>query len=149
MTLARWQPYGQCSPRPQFNNFGRRVNPFFNFFDNESGLERVWQPKINVLDLEERYEISAELPGMSRDAVSIELNQNILKISGEKKVEHEDKELNFFRRERSYGTFSRSFKLGPEVESEKIDAKFDNGVLTISIPKGEKRLAKKIEIQDN
>ena len=146
MTLVRFQPFGRCAPHHGMRHM--HMNRLFNINEDENKTGVAWQPRINVIDLEDKYEISAELPGMNRDDVKIELNNNILILSGEKKEDHEIKDRSFYRRERSYGRFQRSFRLSPEVEADNIEAKFDSGILTLSLPKSEKTVAKKIEIQD-
>ena len=148
MTLVRYQPFGRCNPHPGNRNLHRHINRYFDSLNYENQTV-AWQPSINVIDLEGKYEISAELPGMKREDVNIELNNNILTLSGEKKVEREIKDQSYHMFERSFGKFSRSFRLSPEVEADNIEAKFDNGILTLSLPKSEKAVAKKIEIQDN
>ena len=146
MTSLRIHPFGRCAPHHGMRH--RHINRYFESLKDENQAV-AWQPRMNVIDLEDKYEISAELPGMKRDAVSIELNNNILTLSGEKNDEHETKDQNYRMFERSYGKFNRSFRLSPEVDADKIEAKFDNGILTLSLPKSEKAVAKKIEIQDN
>lgn len=147
MTSLRIQPFSRCAPSHGMRHMHSHMNRYFESLKDDTQTV-AWQPRINVLDLEDRYEISAELPGMKREEVNIELNNNILTLSGEKKVEHEMKGQNYKMFERSYGKFTRSFRLSPEVEADKIEAKFDNGILTLSLPKSEKTVAKKIEIQD-
>lgn len=149
MKSVHFQPYKQCAPVHGMRSRHRHLNRLFDIEDNDNRRGAAWQPRINVIDLEDKFEISAELPGMTKEQVNIELNNNILTLSGEKIEEHETKDRNCHRCERTYGKFHRSFRLSPEVESEKIEAKFDNGILTLSLPKSEKSVSKRIEIQTN
>jgi len=120
---------------------------FSSFDDNENNSVIEWKPRSSVVDLDDKYEITSELPGMSREDVSIELDNGILTISGEKKEQHDSKERNLHLNERAFGMFRRSFRLQPEIDGDQIEAKFDNGILTVTLPKPEKAVAKKIEIQ--
>ncbi|MHB9040969.1 MAG: Hsp20/alpha crystallin family protein, partial [Melioribacteraceae bacterium] len=79
--------------------------------------------------------ITAEIPGVKKDNIKITLQDNILTIEGEKKKETEQKEKNFYRSERMFGSFKRSFTLPEEVDSEKVDAKFEDGMLQIQMKK--------------
>ncbi len=149
MTLVRWEPFGYRNRFGGMNRLHSNMERFFNLFDDEDEEIRQieWRPRSSVVDLEDKYEITAELPGLTKDDVNIELNNGILTISGEKKEEHEHKERNLHLNERVYGMFRRSFRLQPEIDADQIEAKFDNGILTVTLPKPEKAVAKKIAIQ--
>jgi HSP20 family protein len=104
-----------------------------NFSDTHTTL-----PSVNIRESSEGFDVEMAAPGFSKDEFKIELNNDVLTISSEKKVENETKEgENFSRREFSYQSFSRSFTLPNTVNSDKIGAKYENGILKVSIPKKE------------
>jgi HSP20 family protein len=129
-----------------FNNF---FNDFMtDFIDSsmERYLEQSW-PKVNIEETEKDYKISAELPGIEKEAINVEFNNNVLTITGEKKEEKEEKEKTFHKKEMFTGKFSRSFSLPDTVDAENIKAEFKNGVLELNIPKTDNNISKKIEIK--
>ncbi|OGI07503.1 MAG: hypothetical protein A2Y40_07295 [Candidatus Margulisbacteria bacterium GWF2_35_9] len=104
-------------------------------------------PKANIIGKENSYLIALDVPGISKDEISLAFKDNVLTISGERKNEkNEDKET-YISREVSYGKFSRSFTLPEGVDTEKIDAQFKDGVLEVTVPKPEKQIQKEIEIK--
>jgi len=132
---------------------------FDRFFDNEMfdwsnrhfSDTNTTLPAVNIKEDAEGFEVEMSAPGLSKKDFNIELNNNTLTISSEKKTENETKDDQYFtRREFSYQSFSRSFTLPNIVESEKISAKYDSGILKIQIPKKEEakpKPAKQIEIK--
>ncbi len=102
---------------------------------------------LNVTEKEDAYVMKVELPGVSKDDVKITLKENLLTIHGEKKREKEEKDKSYFRSERVYGSFERTFTLPSLVKGEKIEANFKDGVLTIEIPKAEEVKPKEIQIK--
>jgi HSP20 family protein len=109
----------------------------------------AFSPKVDVTENEKEFNISAELPGMDDKDIDVSLQNDMLTIRGEKKEEKEDKGKDYYRMERSYGYFSRTIPLPVEVETDKVDAKFKKGVLTITLPKTAKAVAetKKISVK--
>ncbi len=107
-----------------------------------------FSPCVDIGESDKEYRIECELPGMDEKDVDISLNQNVLTVQGEKKHETEEEKGNVYRTERSYGQFHRDFPLPDDVDEENIEAKFKNGILTITLPKTKKALknAKHIEI---
>ncbi|NJN99424.1 MAG: Hsp20/alpha crystallin family protein [Anaerolineales bacterium] len=95
----------------------------------------TFNPQVDVTENDKEVKITAELPGLSEQDVEVSLSNDVLTISGEKKHEKEDKGDNYYRMERSYGSFQRTIPLPAEVQSDKVDASFKNGVLTITLPK--------------
>lgn len=106
-----------------------------------------WSPRVDVKEDEKALTVTAELPGVDQKDVSVELKDGVLSISGEKKAEKEEKNETYYRVERSYGSFCRSFYLDEKVDAEKIEAKFKDGVLTLTLPKKPEEQPKKIPIQ--
>jgi HSP20 family protein len=120
-------------------------NLMSNFSRNNSMF-----PKVNISEIDKKIIVTANVPGIKTDDISVEISDNILTISG--KVEKESKEENknekYYRYEREFGSFSRSFSLPNKVDENKIEAETKNGVLTITLPKLEIEEKKKIQIKD-
>ncbi|NOZ03421.1 MAG: Hsp20/alpha crystallin family protein [FCB group bacterium] len=145
MSLVKWQPMRSLiSPVDEWNRF---LTDFFGDMLEDSYVGRTWVPAVDIQEDNDNYIVHADLPGMSKKDIHINVKDNILSIEGERKYEHEDKKDNFHRIERSYGTFKRSFRLPEEVRADKITAKFKDGVLTINLPKAEEVKSKAIEIK--
>jgi HSP20 family protein len=126
------------------------TNRLADMFD-EAGARRyngtMWAPQVNVAETADELVFTAELPGMTRDQVNIELEQNVLTISGEKVEERtEGEEPKYHVWERSYGSFRRSFTLARPVNGAEATAQYENGVLEIRLPKAPEAKGRKIEI---
>ncbi len=111
----------------------RRGAPWAGFGIPNGGAR--FAPLLDVFETDKAIEIDAELPGMTEDDIDVSVVDNILTVKGEKKSETEKKEADYHMVERSYGVFTRSLTLPYEVEASKVDAKFDKGVLKITLPK--------------
>jgi HSP20 family protein len=122
-------------------------------FDDSLGTPReetalkAWSPAVDVYEDEESFLIKVDLPEISREDVKVNLNENTLSISGERRVENEDKRENYHRVERSYGQFYRSFTLPPNVNPEAINAQFKDGVLRLTLPKKEEAKPRQIDVK--
>ena len=127
----------------------RAFDDFFrgDLFDTGSALAQSWSPAVDVSETKDSYVIHAELPGVKKDEVKITMHDNLLSIRGEKKSETEKKEENFHRVERVYGAFERTFSLPGSVKSDNIEAKYNDGVLTITLPKTEEAREKIIDVK--
>jgi HSP20 family protein len=132
------------SPVDEWNRF---LSDFFGDMWEDTYLGRNWAPAVDIQEKDDRYVVQADLPGMSKKDIHINVKDNVLTIEGERKYEKEDKRDNYHRIERSYGTFKRCFRLPEEVQENKITAKFKDGVLTIDLPKAEEVKSKAIEIK--
>ena len=108
--------------------------------------EYRWRPTTDISETDDSFEVRTELPGVSKDDVQISVKNNILTIKGEKRQENEDESKNYKRIERRYGTFERNFTLPPKVVADNVNACFNDGVLTLSIPKPEEVKPKEIPI---
>jgi len=119
------------------NDIDRLFDSFFRGFDLAPFGESfsTFSPNIDVKENDHNYQVTAELPGMDENDINLTLDNNILTISGEKKQETEDKGQNYYRTERSYGSFQRCISLPPNIEADKIDANFNKGILTVTLPK--------------
>jgi HSP20 family protein len=106
-------------------------------------------PAVDVAETDKAYEIKAELPGLDEKNIEVKVANGVLSIKGEKQEEREEKDKDYYRRERSFGSFERSFQLPDDIEQDKIDATFKNGVLSVVLPKSAEaqKQAKKIEIK--
>lgn len=129
----RLVPYVRRSEAPTTT---RLFEEFFNDFPFGSSLEsrENWVPAVDILEKEGNLILRAELPGMTEKQIDLKLEGNTLTIKGERKMENEDKKSNYHRVESFYGSFTRSFRLPDTVDSEKINAEYKNGVLTVTIP---------------
>ena len=105
-----------------------------------------WTPSVNFFEKDGKYHLSAEVPGMTRDDISVTIHDGYVSISGKKETTKEEKEANYYMKETKYGSFSRSFHLPEEVDEAKVEATYKDGVLTVIIPKKEDTKTKKIDI---
>ncbi len=144
--LMPWTQRGEVS---RFR--GEMDQLFDRFFDwKPFGIMRekgMWAPALDLSETETEVSVKAELPGMDPKEIEISLNRDILTLRGERKQEKEEKGENFHRIERSFGSFSRTVQLPAEVDAEKVDAVYKDGVLQIKLKKTEKSTSKKIEIK--
>jgi Molecular chaperone (small heat shock protein) len=153
MAIVRWKPERELetwSPFRDLMNIQREIGRVFDslFSDVDGGrMTMEWSPRVDVLENNDSYILRAELPGVNKNDVKITLRDNILTIKGEKKQEKEEKDVNFHRTERMYGSFERSFTLPSGVKNDKIDATYKDGVLTITLPKVEEAKPKEIEVK--
>ena len=128
------------------------IKPWNEWFDNENTLwsRQARIPSVNITENKDEYNVSLAVPGMKKDDFKIDVQGNILTISCEKNETTEEKEKRYTRREYSYSSFSRSFTLPDEVNSEKIDARYEDGLLKLSLPRKEeakKFTAKQIAVK--
>ena len=145
MSLIRWTPRGSWLDLR--NEFDRLFDNFFRpTEEEETALSSFW-PAVDIIEEEKEYQVHAELPGLTKDDIRISVKDNLLSISGEKKRESQVKDEHFQRAERYFGTFQRSFRLPEQVDVDKIEAEFKDGVLNIVIPKLKEALAKQIEVK--
>ncbi|MEJ2239754.1 MAG: Hsp20/alpha crystallin family protein [Gemmatimonadales bacterium] len=135
----------------EFPGFPRDVDSIFARFFNAGGAHRLatWSPLVDVHEDESGIHVSTELPGLSRDDVQVTVEDGVLLISGEKKLETEEgeKDSGYHVMERRYGRFERSFTLPRGVDATKVSAKFENGVLNIDLPKSDQAKPKQIPVK--
>ncbi len=130
MTLIRFEPL------KELETLHDRMQKYFDGFPAfGSDFSSTFSPKIDISDDEKNVYVEAELPGLKKEDIKITLQDNILTLKGEKNKVEEKKEKNYYRSERSYGSFQRSFTLPVEVDSEKVNAKYENGTLILTLEK--------------
>jgi HSP20 family protein len=140
------------APVSLFGSLYRDIDRLFDEFSRSplAGQAQVnLVPSIDVTETDKEIVVSAEMPGLERGDVDISIEDDILTIRGEKKVEQEKDDKNYHLSERVYGVFYRALQLPPGVDASKIQATMSNGVLKVAIPKPAKAQPKKIEVQDS
>ncbi|HTF18462.1 MAG TPA: Hsp20/alpha crystallin family protein [Chryseolinea sp.] len=139
MSLVRYSNANDFVP----TSFSNLIDRFFSdSLARSGGSSYSFVPKVDILESEKGYEVNLAVPGLSKDDFKIDLNDNFLTISGERKFSKEKKENNLYVVETQYGNFSRSFSLPENVDAAKIQAAYNNGILEIFIPKDEKKTLK-------
>jgi HSP20 family protein len=146
MELVRWRPrrYVPAVSDDIDSAFGRMMR---GWVSPVSFSEFDWNPRIDVSESDDEIVVKAEIPGVDPDDVDISIDESNLIISGEKKQESEEKGKNFYRAERSYGSFRRSFALPSGVDVEQVKASSKDGVLSIVIPKSNVSKSRKVEVE--
>jgi HSP20 family protein len=147
--LTRWTPTGDLV-RDRFSRlfedaFNDMLRPYGS--EAEGVASRAWMPAVDIRETDEELTLFVDLPGMSREDVAITLENQVLTIAGERTFEQKEKNDNYHRLERSYGSFSRSFSLPQNVRGEAVAANFKDGVLTIRLPKAEESKPRRIDIK--
>jgi HSP20 family protein len=125
----------------QPTSFSALVDKFFNDTVSNTGGS-TYYPKTDVAETEKAFEIHLAVPGFRKEDFQLELNENYLTISGERKFNEEKKDKSYHSIETYYGSFSRSFRVPENVEASKISAAYNNGILEVTLPKDEKKLLK-------
>jgi HSP20 family protein len=146
MALIRWEPVSEL------NTIQNEMNRLFNtFFEGSgpatsAGASRRWLPPMDLVETADHYVLRADLPGLSEEDVSVQLEDGVLTISGERKAEHEAQREGYYRLERGFGSFSRSLTLPDGVDGDAVTARFDRGVLEITIAKPERKKPRRVQI---
>ncbi|HJX14229.1 MAG TPA: Hsp20/alpha crystallin family protein [Candidatus Deferrimicrobiaceae bacterium] len=147
MAIVRW-----LDPFRDLSVIQERMNQIFEDAlarsrGREEGLRTgMWTPSVDIYENNDSVVVKAELPGVERDQISVEVKDGILTLRGERKFEKEVKEESYHRIERSYGNFQRSFSLPVSVEQDKVTARFKDGVLEVILPKKEQARPKQIQV---
>jgi HSP20 family protein len=151
MALVRWEPARELASLQQEMN--RLFSAFFepgatasSPADGTSAVRR-WIPAMDLVETDDAFVLKADLPGLEQGDVKLEVEDDVLTVSGERKAEHEDKREGYYRVERSFGAFRRSLTLPEGVDAESVRASFDKGVLEVRIPKPEERRPRKVSIE--
>jgi len=150
--LTIWKPFTELAPFREFERMRRDMDCLWDSFlegaPRKRGEERgEWLPSLDVSETKNELVVKAEVPGMDAKDIDISLSDGMLTIKGEKKQEKEEKEGDYHLIERSYGAFTRSIQLPKEVQSDKINASYKDGILKIALPKSEEAKKKEIRIK--
>lgn len=153
MAIERWRPF------ETFRELEQRMEDLFRF--PFTGLRRplfgwrvptedlAWTPALEMYEKPDKFIVRLEIPGMKKEDIDISFTNDTLTIAGERKVEKEVKDEDYYRCEFNYGKFSRSLTVPSAVKADKIEAHYDNGILEITLPKAEEAKPKKIEIKSS
>jgi len=133
-------------PEPFSSEINRLFDTLFEPVNGSSTRVQRWTPAMDLVEGDDHFLLKADLPGLGEDDVTIEVQDKVLTISGERKHEQERKERGWYRVERSFGRFSRSLTLPEGVDADAISASFDKGVLEVRVPKPEERKPRRIAI---
>ncbi|NPA25014.1 MAG: Hsp20/alpha crystallin family protein [Deltaproteobacteria bacterium] len=151
MAIVKWTPNRAWAPFQDLLTIQDRINTLFEdtlgLKDDQSLATTTWRPLVDIFEDEQAITIKAELPEMDEKDIQIDLDNNMLTIKGERKLEKEEKKESYHRVERFYGSFQRSFELPVTVDREKISASYDKGVLKVILPKKEENKPKKVQIE--
>ena len=146
MGLIRWDPFREMSSLQERMN---RLMADFRTrspFGEEEMAQGAWIPAVDIYETKESIVLNVELPGVTKEDISLEVKDSTLTIKGEKKLEKDVKEENFHRMERTYGSFTRAFTLPSTVQQDRVKAKFRDGILEIMIAKAEEAKPKQIKV---
>ncbi|HLQ76085.1 MAG TPA: Hsp20/alpha crystallin family protein [Terriglobia bacterium] len=148
MAITRWDPFRDL------NILQERMNRVFEdvagrgWKTDEPSATTSWSPAVDIYETDNEITVQAELPGVDRKDIALQLENNVLTLKGERRFEKETNQENYHRIERSYGGFSRAFTIPTSVDDDKIRADYKDGILKIALPKKEQVKAKQIKIGD-
>lgn len=141
------------SPNTEMRRLQREVDQLFDSFfptrsrsENGDTEQAVWAPRVDLAETEDHYMVHVDVPGMKREDLQIRFQDGQLSISGERRAEHTEDDKDFVRVERSFGRFYRSFTLPRRVNEDEIEALYQDGVLTVRVPKAEETKPRRIEV---
>ena len=137
MNTVKWDPFHNLLNVPRFGASSALTR---------SGDERPWAPTVDIFEKDDDVFIRAELPGVSRDDIDVSVEDGVLTLSGERKTDERFHEAGVYRRERSFGRFKRGFAMPDTVDTDRIEARYKDGILEIRVPKVERLRPRKIEI---
>jgi HSP20 family protein len=145
MPIIRYNPFGEL---------GRLHHEMTRLFDELAGDEKedsiargVWMPRVNINETNDEFLVNVDLPGINKEDISLNLDNNMLTITGERKFEVDEKKDNYHRVEKQYGKFSRAFRLPNNVDEKNVEAEYKNGELHITLKKKEEKKPREISIQ--
>ena len=154
MALVRWSPV-RWDPFGEFSTLQEKMNRLFEDLipATRKGEEELntgtFYPAVDISEGEKDITLKAELPGIDKKDVHVEINDGVITLRGERKLEKEEKKENYHRLERSYGTFNRSFTLPTTVDSGKVKANYKDGILEVTLPRKEEAKPKPIPVEVN
>jgi HSP20 family protein len=152
--LTRWEPMSRWSPFKEIEEMEKRLSnllgrsPATSSGDKKEAITVTeWSPLVDISEDEKEYLIKAEIPEMKKEDIKLNVHEDVLTITGERKYEKEEKTKKYHRVERSYGSFMRSFTLPEDADGSKIAAEYKDGLLKVHLPKSEKAKPKAIEVK--
>ena len=147
MAIVRWDPFDVfLGAQEDLNRLFRRN--WMSSAAGEKGLATggTWAPAVDIYESGDAFTVEAELPGIDPKDIDVSFDDGVLNLRGERKLEKEVKEENYYRVERAYGMFQRAIRLPSDVDAEKVNAAYDNGVLKVTIPKTKPKSPKSIPV---
>lgn len=146
--LTRWNPFREMDELQSRLTSLWRLDPFRNDGGKQETLTVAdWSPRVDIVEEDASFIVKAELPEMKKEDVKVTVEDGVLTISGERKMEKEEKNKKYHRIEREYGSFVRAFTLPAGTSGEKVSAEFKDGLLQVRLPKDAKAAAKAVEIK--
>jgi len=152
--LTRWEPLARLNPWKELEDMEKHLSAIFRRTPAAAGGEKreaiavaEWSPLVDITEDEKEYLVKAELPELKKEEIKINVHNDVLSISGDRKYEKEDKGKKYHRVERAYGSFMRSFTLPEDADGSQVKAEYKDGVLHIHLPKLEKAKPKAIEVK--
>ena len=142
--IARWDPFKELATLR--DEVDRLFDTFFGRLPTIE-IDKRWVPAINLEETEDEYIVSAELPGMNKDDIKVKVTEDGITISGERKMEKEEKGKTYHRIEMTYGSFKRTISFPDEVVPDKAKATYKDGILRVTVPKSQKSKPKEVEIK--
>jgi HSP20 family protein len=153
MALTRWEDLRSWEPFRELEEMSKRFDRIVRRTlaraegDREAMRVTEWAPSVDIAETEQTYEIRADLPGVRKEDVHVSVEQDVLTLQGERHHEHKEEGKRFHRVESMHGSFMRRFTLPNDADGSKISAQYEDGILTVTIPKTEAKPAKSTEIQ--
>jgi HSP20 family protein len=152
--LIRWEPLTRWNPLKELEEMEKRLSTIFgrpaigtNGESKEAMSVTEWTPLVDITEDDKEYLVKAEIPEMKKEDITINVHDDVLTVSGERRYEKEEKAKKFHRVERAYGGFMRSFGLPENADGSKISAEYKDGVLKVHLPKSEQAKKKAIEVK--
>ena len=153
-SLTRWEPMSRWNPFKEVEELEKRLShlvgrhtPTGSGDKNEAITVAQWSPVVDISEDEKEYAIKAELPDVKKEDIKLNVHDDVLTITGERKYEKEEKGKKYHRVERAYGSFMRSFTLPEDADGTKVTAEYKDGMLNVRLPKSEKAKPKTIEVK--
>ncbi|MDP3091418.1 MAG: Hsp20/alpha crystallin family protein [Nitrospira sp.] len=153
-TLTRWEPMSRWSPFKEVEELEKRLSQLMgrgvsagSTDKNEAITVAQWSPVVDISEDDKEYAIKAELPDVKKEDIKLNVHDDVLTITGERKYEKEEKGKKYHRVERAYGSFVRSFTLPEDADGTKVTAEYKDGLLNVRLPKSEKAKPKTIEVK--
>jgi HSP20 family protein len=152
--LTRWEPLGRWNPWKELEEMEKRLSTVFGPARSAAGGDKKeaiavteWSPLVDITEDDKEFVVKAEIPEMKKEDIKINVHDDVLTISGERKYEKEETNKKYHRVERAYGRFMRSFTLPEDADGTRVMAEYKDGLLNVHLPKSEKAKPKSIEVE--